>query len=116
MFQEVYGISAVYFISCSANEAEKEKGNKDSQIKRDEDAESEDCPPDGLPKTIARKLLQGDNGQQRENRFIIVVFSISILSYNSMLSSRRLTLRTLKPDSTNSDKAMSRKNNLNGGK
>ena len=51
----------------------KEKGNKDSQVNRNEDAESEDCPPDGLPIAIARKLLQGDNGQQRENRFIIVV-------------------------------------------
>jgi hypothetical protein len=51
------------FLSSSANEAEKEKGYKDSQVNRNEDAESEDCPPDGLPKTIARKLLQGDNGQ-----------------------------------------------------
>lgn len=49
-------------LSCSANEAEEEKGYKDSQINRDEDAESEDCPPDGLPIAIARKLLQGDNG------------------------------------------------------
>ena len=37
------------FLSCSANETEEEKGNKDSQVDRDEDAESEDCPPDGLP-------------------------------------------------------------------
>ena len=50
------------FLSCSANEAKEEKGYKDSQVDRDEDAESEDCPPDGLPITIARKLLQGDNG------------------------------------------------------
>jgi hypothetical protein len=51
------------FLSSSANEAEKEKGYKDSQVDRDEDAESEDCPPDGLPIAIARKLLQGDDGQ-----------------------------------------------------
>ena len=56
--RDIYSI----FLSCSANEAEEEKGYKDSQVDRDEDAESEDYPPDGLPIAIARKLLQGDNG------------------------------------------------------
>ena len=46
------------FLSCSANEAEKEKVYKDSQVDRDEDAESEDCPQDGLPITSHHHTLQ----------------------------------------------------------
>ena len=56
--QEKEYMATLYFL----DETEKEKDYKDSQVNRNEDAESEDCPPDGLPIAIARKLLQGDNG------------------------------------------------------
>ena len=51
------------FLSCSANEAEKEKVYKDSQVDRDEDAESEDCPQDGLPITIGKANVTNKRGK-----------------------------------------------------